>query len=160
MVRWQKVNWVLLIISYLNLEYHQAHLPETLNTKFHSLTSKNIILLFISTTSLDSPQLFLSFFFLMERTIPTIIESCGNHTEEHKSDVQQFRTQFKTIKPDTAYNKLSLSNEKVNFQEMVVGRNENNEKYTRLSLSATQLFLPSLILPESEQKRHRQKGKK
>ena len=86
MVRWQKVNWVLLIISYLNLEYHQAHLPETLNTKLHSLTSKNILLLFISTASLDLPQLSLSFFFLMERTIPTI-ESCGNHTEEHKSDV-------------------------------------------------------------------------
>ena len=87
MVRWQKVNWVLLIISYLNLEYYQTHLPETLTPKFHSSLLKNILLLFISTLSLDPPQFFLSsFFFLMERTIPTI-ESCGNHTEEQKSDV-------------------------------------------------------------------------
>lgn len=42
---------------------------------------------------------------------------------------------------------------------MVVGRNEIMKKISEY-LSVTQLFVPSFILPESEQKRHRQKGKK
>ena len=42
---------------------------------------------------------------------------------------------------------------------MVVGRNEIMKKISEY-LSVTQLFVLSFILPESEQKRHRQKGKK
>ena len=42
---------------------------------------------------------------------------------------------------------------------MVVGRNEIMKKISEY-LSVTQLFVLSFILPESEQKRHSQKGKK
>lgn len=42
---------------------------------------------------------------------------------------------------------------------MVVGRNEIMKKIPEY-LSVTQLFVLSFTLPESEQKRHRQKGKK